>query len=36
MIRYLITREHTHTDRNTDGQTDGHEYTIVAVDKPQL
>ena len=25
-----------YTDRQTDTHTDGHEYSIVAVDKPQL
>ena len=36
----LCTQTHTQTDRQTDRQTpthtDGHEYSIVAVDKPQL
>ena len=36
--RLTDTHTHTHTqkDRQTDSQTDGHEYSIVAVDKPQL
>ena len=30
------TDTHTQTDRHTDRHTDGDEYSIVAVDKPQL
>ena len=30
------THTHTHTDRQTDRHTDNDEYSIVAVDKPQL
>ena len=41
---FLSYRVHRHTHRQTDGQTDtkththadGHEYSIVAVGKPQL
>ena len=36
-LSYRVHRQtHTHTDRQTDRHTDGDEYSIVAVDKPQL
>ena len=38
VIMYTDRQTDTHTDTHTqkDRQTDGHEYSIVAVDKPQL
>ena len=32
----MYTDRHTHTHTHTERRTDGHEYSIVAVDKPQL
>ena len=32
----VYTDTHTHTETHTHRNTDGHEYSIVAVDKPQL
>ena len=34
--RHTDRHTHTKTDPQTHRQTDGHEYSIVAVDKPQL
>ena len=37
LIHYFLSyRVHRHTDTQTPTHTDGHEFSIVAVDKPQL
>ena len=35
-LTHCYTHTHTHTHTHTARQTDGHEYSIVAVDKPKM